>query len=190
MTVPRSSQPTRKRILENAYGLFYRRGFVRVGVDEVAEASGVTKRTLYSHFESKDALLAAVLEFQHELALARVRRWTEELPDGAGAMIDRLFADLDHWAAKPRFEGSGFTRLVMELADLPGHPARKIARRHKAALEDWLVGEFARRKVRDARRAARETRLLLEGAMALMLIHGDRSYGASAAQAAKRLIAS
>ncbi len=35
----------------------------------------------------------------------------------------------------------------MELADLPGHPARAIARRHKAALEDWPAGEFERRGV-------------------------------------------
>ena len=187
--MPRSSDDTRKRILEAAYGLFYAKGFVRVGVDEVAAASGFTKRTLYSHFASKDALLAAVLEFHHGLALERIRAWADRLPGGVETMIDGLFSDLAHWAAKPRWEGSGFTRLVMELADLPGHPARAIARRHKAALEEWLAGELAKRRVPHAADAARQVMLLTEGAMALMLIHGDRRYAETAAQAAKRLVA-
>jgi hypothetical protein len=38
----------------------------------------------------------------------------------------------------------------------------------------------------DKRVRARELMLLMEGAMALMLIHGDRAYGAAAARAAKR----
>jgi hypothetical protein len=36
----------------------------------------------------------------------------------------------------------GFTRLVIELADLPGHPARLIARRHKAMLETQLADSW------------------------------------------------
>jgi hypothetical protein len=41
---------------------------------------------------------------------------------------------LSGWASStPRWSGSGFTRLVVELADLPGHPARAIARRSARA---------------------------------------------------------
>ncbi len=47
-------------------------------------------------------------------------------------MIDGLFSELAVWADKPLWAGSGLTRLVIELADLPGHPARLIARRHKS----------------------------------------------------------
>jgi AcrR family transcriptional regulator len=56
--MPRSRDKTRLRILHAAYGLFRQRGFTRVNVDEIAVAADVAKRTLYSHFESKDALLA------------------------------------------------------------------------------------------------------------------------------------
>ena len=55
----RSSDATRRRILDAAYELFYRKGFSRVGVDEIAELAGITKRSLYYHFESKDELLVA-----------------------------------------------------------------------------------------------------------------------------------
>jgi AcrR family transcriptional regulator len=43
----RSSDQTSHGILEAAYKLFRRRGFFRVGMDEIAVAAGVTKRTLY-----------------------------------------------------------------------------------------------------------------------------------------------
>jgi len=184
----KSADATRRRILESAYELFYRKGFVRVGVDAVAAAAGVTKHTLYYHYRSKDALLAAVLEFHHELALARIGRWSERLSGRPGPMLDALFADLAHWAARPRWAGAGFTRLVMELADLPGHPARAIARRHKAAIERWLAGELAGRGVRGPADRAREVMLLLEGCLSLILIHGDRGYARQAASAAKRLV--
>ena len=49
--MPPSRQPTRRRILDAAYELFRARGYVRVSVDEIAAASDITKRTLYSHFE-------------------------------------------------------------------------------------------------------------------------------------------
>jgi len=185
----RTAAATRRRIIETAYELFYRKGFARVGVDMVAERAGLTKRTLYYHFRSKDALLAAVLEFHHEMALARIQRWSGRLSGDVEAMIDALFGDLADWAARPRWAGAGFTRLVMELADLPGHPARAIARRHKAAVEQWLASELARRGVTDAAERARDVALLLEGSMTLLLIHGDRAYAEAAARAAKRLVA-
>src|SRR5215510_4643986 len=50
--MPRSAAATRARILETAYELFYRQGFARVGVDRIAASAGITKRTLYAHFES------------------------------------------------------------------------------------------------------------------------------------------
>jgi AcrR family transcriptional regulator len=182
------SDDTRRRILDAAYELFYQKGFVRVGVDLVAAEAGVTKRTLYYHFASKDALLAAMLAVQHEAALARIRGWGGKLPRAVGPMLDRLFGDLADWAAKPRWQGAGFTRLVMELADLPGHPARAMARRHKAAIENWLAGELARRGLKHAAERARQIALLLEGSMALILIHGDRAYAETAARAAKKLV--
>lgn len=180
---------TRQRILDAAYELFYRRGYSRVGVDAVAARAGITKRTLYNHFDSKDALLAAVLERQHAMALERIAHWAQRLPRGRGAMLDRLFGDLAGWAAEPRWSGAGFTRLVMELADLPGHPARAIARRHKSAIESRLADEFTRRNVAEPLERARQTMILLEGCQAMMLIQGKRGYAESAARAARQLFA-
>ncbi len=157
-------------------------------MDEIAAATKVTKRTLYYHFESKDQLLGAVLEAQHELALAAFRTFGDRLSGSPEAIIDEFFRQLAVWSDTPRWAGSGFTRLVIELADLPGHPARVIARRHKAQLEAHLAELLARAGFARPRDLAREIWLLSEGAISLMLVHGNRGYAAAAARAAKRLL--
>lgn len=179
----RSAAATRVKILESAYGLFFERGYFRVGVDEIAAAAGITKRTLYSHFNSKDALIGAVLQQQHERAQATIERWANSLSTASPAAIDRLFGELSQWAAKPRWAGAGFTRIAMELADLRGHPARVIALKHKQAVEDRLAQTLG------SRQSAMELMLLLEGTMAMLIISGDRRYADAAAAAAKQLIA-
>jgi AcrR family transcriptional regulator len=137
--MPRSRIRTREQIVQGAYALFYRQGFARVTMDEIAKRANVTKRTLYAHFDSKDTLLGEVLQHHHELALARIETWAGNLDLSDPSSIDRLFADIASWSSGRRWSGAGFTRLAMELADLPGHPARKIARRHKAAVESRLA---------------------------------------------------
>ena len=60
----RNAVATRKKILNAAYRLLYRRGFARVSMDDIAESARITKRSLYYHFKSKDQLVEAVLEDQ------------------------------------------------------------------------------------------------------------------------------
>jgi len=186
--MPRAADVTRRRILDAAYVQFYRKGFARVSVDEIAAAAKITKRTLYYHFESKDELLAAVLDAQHGLALATFRGWTDKLTGNANQIVDVMFTELAIWSAKPRWSGSGFTRLAMELADLPGHPARAAARTHKTMVEAHLAEVLRKVGVPACKQRAREIYLLLEGATCLILIHGDRGYANAAAEAARKLL--
>jgi AcrR family transcriptional regulator len=185
----RKQDQTRQRIVEAAYESFWRSGFARTSVDGIAERAALTKRTLYSYFRSKDDLLAAVLLHYDALAMARLRHIEAQFPAHRDGMIDSFFGQLAGWAsAAPRWTGSGLTRLVVELADLPGHPARAIARRAKATTERWLAGQLRKVRVAQPEARARDVMLLTEGAMTLMLIHGDRSYIDAAAEAAKRLV--
>lgn len=186
--MPKDASATREQILKAAYALFRRKGFTRVSMDEIAAAARITKKTLYYHFKSKDALFGSMFEQHHELALAAFRTFGDRMQGNAAQMIDAMFSDLAEWAARPKWPGSGFTRIAVELADLPGHPARTIAKRHKAILEECLGDLLTKAKVPAARDRAREIWLLSEGAISLILISGDRKYAAAAATAAKRLI--
>jgi AcrR family transcriptional regulator len=89
--MPRSADLTRKRILEGAYKLFRRRGYSRVTMDDIAAEARLTKRTLYHHFNSKDQLLASVLDAQHHLALHAFRTFGDRLSGSAEAIVDGMF---------------------------------------------------------------------------------------------------
>lgn len=188
--MPRSREQTRACILDGAYKLFRRRGYSRVSMDDIAAEAGFTKRTLYHHFESKDQLLADVLATQHTLAVQAFKTFGDKLSGSPEAIVEGMFRELAVWADRPRWAGSGFTRLVIELADLPGHPARLIARRHKARLERCFSELLERSGVRRAEELARAIWLLSEGAVSLILVHGDHGYSAAASKAATTLVRS
>src|ERR1041384_3049703 len=185
--MPRSREPTRRRILDAAYLLFRARGYARVSVEEIAAAAAVTKRTLYRHFESKDVIVEEILEAQHRLALT-TSRTLSHFSKTADELVDVLFSEIAAWSATSRWAGSGFTRVVIELADLPGHPARAIARQHKAMLEAHVANQLTRLKITAPVERARQIWLLAEGAMVSMLIHQDPRYGELAARTAKLLL--
>jgi AcrR family transcriptional regulator len=185
--MPRLTDPEQV-ILTSAYRLFHRHGFNRVSMDEIAAAARVTKRTLYYHFRSKDDLIAAALERQHDLALATFRTWTDRIRGKPETIVASLFDELQKWASQRDFFGSGFTRVAIELAEMPGHPARAIARRHKTMVEGLLAELFLKAGIRPARQRARQIYTLLEGATALMLVHGDKDYGSAAAEATKTIL--
>lgn len=185
----RSSSDTRQRIVAAAYRLFYREGFQRAGVDEVAAEAGVTKRTLYNHFPSKDDLFAAVLTARARLSEDQIRLWQPNAPADAAGLIRHLFDGLRKWATSPRWRGSGFTRAAIELAWAPGHPARIVASNHKKKVEALLAAALAEAGSHDATALARQLTLLIEGAMALRLLHGEDGYLDAAETAALALAA-
>ena len=57
-----AGEATRERILGAARLLFGERGYEHTSIEEVLDASGVTRGALYHHFPSKTALFDAVLE--------------------------------------------------------------------------------------------------------------------------------
>lgn len=144
----RKTGQIRQRIVDAAYECFWRSGFTRTSIDGIADRAKLTKRTIYSYYRSKDDLLAAVLGHYSELAGKRLRHIGDQMPADPNEMIESFFDQLAKWAAAtPRRPGSGFTKLVIELAHLPGHPARIIARRHKAATEAWLAERLSNVRV-------------------------------------------
>jgi AcrR family transcriptional regulator len=180
--------PTRERILRAAHSLFLQRGYGRISVDLIANAAGVTKRTLYHYFRSKDDLLADVVGIQSTLSAVRLRQRQKQMPMDVAGFIDEIFGDVTQSAAMTDWVGVGFTKIALEMTHLPGHPARTLARRHKEEMEAWLSDALQARRVRDSAGTARDVMLLLEGCLVLTLIHGDRTYAERAADTARLLM--
>jgi AcrR family transcriptional regulator len=176
--------PTRERIVSAANKLFYSDGIRGVSVDAVAAKAGVTKRTLYYHFSSKDELVAAYLAGRDQPNLVLFQRWFAETTGGLPAKIEGIFQNLARSARHPKWKGCGFLRTSAELANMPGHPAMKIGAAHKKKFEDWLRITFEAEGIAQASRLARQIVLLLDGSFAVVLLHRDPSYMETAGEAA------
>lgn len=69
-----SGRATRERLLRAAVELIAERGYAATGVDAVCRRAGVAKTALYWHFESKEGLLAAVVERAGNTWIDEIRR--------------------------------------------------------------------------------------------------------------------
>lgn len=101
-----------------------------------------------------------------------------------------MFVALASHAAQPKWRGCGFTRAAVELAGQPGHPAVLMAADHKRRFEAWLAEELRSSGAGDPETLAQQVMLLLEGAIALMLVHRDVTYARVAGEAAATLVSS
>ncbi|WP_250027569.1 TetR/AcrR family transcriptional regulator [Paractinoplanes maris] len=164
---------TRDRLLDAAADLFYREG-VNVGVEALTKAAGVSKRSMYQLFGSKDEVLAASLErlapgFDASL-----------LPDGEdGTPRERIlhvFRVIEEVATQPGFYGCPFLATSVEIKDA-GHPARAVALRHK----DGLAGFFRREAVAggaaDPDQLAQQLVMTFDGASSWAVMHNEGVHG-------------
>jgi AcrR family transcriptional regulator len=186
--MPTPSASTRDRIVNAASKLFYEEGIRSVSVDAVAEKAGVTKRTLYYHFRSKDDLVAAYLSARDQPNLALFERWFTETDGNVAAKVRGIFRKLATSARHRKWKGCGFLRTSAELANMPGHPAIRIGAAHKKKFEAWVCQMFDNERIASAPQLARQVLLLLDGSFAVVLLHRDPSYMETAGEAAFSLV--
>lgn len=168
-----------ERILETADRLFYRQGIRVVGVDTVAAEIGISKRTLYNYFPSKDDLIVAYLS-----------RRLRPIEVSEGPPAEQILEDFDRLERAMRSEGyrgCPFMNAVAELAD-PGHAAHRIAVAHKAKRRDLFRKLLIQLHVSNPDGLATQLMILGEGAVAQALVHGDPKMARAAREAARVLL--
>jgi AcrR family transcriptional regulator len=154
--------PGARRILEVASELFYEHGIHAVGVDTIAAASGVTKRTLYDRFGSKDELVAAYLRVRDERWRGVVTAAVEAADGPLGRML-APFDVLEGWVADAG-RGCAFVNAFAELDD-PGHPGRAVIADEKRWLRELFEAELRTTGIGDVDDLALHLLVLHEGAL-------------------------
>ncbi|WP_421995771.1 TetR/AcrR family transcriptional regulator [Reyranella sp.] len=170
----------RERILATADRLFYEQGIRAVGVDTVAAEIGISKRTLYNYFPSKDELIVAYLSRRLKPAPA------SDLPPAVQILGN--FDRLERTFAEGVFRGCPFVNAVAELKE-PAHAANKLAFAFKEQRRLWFRGLLVRLKVKDPDTLALQLQMLADGAIAAALVRGDPKVAVTAEKAARVLLA-
>jgi AcrR family transcriptional regulator len=170
-----------QRILQTADKLFYHRGIRAVGVDTIAAEAGISKRTLYDYFPSKDELIVAYL-----------RRRCQPVPSSDAPPMEQVlgvFDRLERAFASTGFRGCPFVNAVAELGE-PGHAANAIAIAFKENRRRWFGEMLRRMKVADPKSLAIQLAILVDGAIAAALVFGDPGVARVAKGAARSLLES
>lgn len=159
----RRKAPTAQRILTAASEMFYGEGIRGVGVDAISARAGVTKKTLYEKFGSKDNLIAAYLRARDE----RWRAWIAEVGDrGGGSAKERLlltFDALGEWMDRENQRGCGFVNAAVELPDAD-HPGRAVIAEQKKWMRGYMAGLAEEAGAEDPEDLAERLLILHEGA--------------------------
>jgi AcrR family transcriptional regulator len=177
----------RERILDVADRLFYERGIHAVGVDTVVAESAVAKTTLYSHFRSKDELIAAYLRRRSERWLAFVDDELAAQRGGPARRLLRVFDLLGDWFAEPGFRGCPFINACAEFADAD-HPASVVTRAHRQQLMARFVDLAAEAGAKAPERVAAQLMLLYDAALVSAQIEGGPAPARTARDAAAVLL--
>ncbi|MCT9075066.1 TetR/AcrR family transcriptional regulator [Streptomyces fulvoviolaceus] len=156
--------PGARRALTAASRLFYERGIHAVGVDLIAAEAGVTKKTLYDRFGSKEQIVVEYLADRDERWRAYV---TERLEHAGSGAVERVLAVFDaskSWMDENSSKGCSMVNAHAEISD-PAHPAYAII----AGQKEWMLQLFTDL----APESARTLMLLHEGAL---VAHGLRIF--------------
>ncbi|WP_425831382.1 TetR/AcrR family transcriptional regulator [Streptomyces fractus] len=161
---------TRERLLEAAATLTYREG-VGIGIEALCRAAGVSKRSMYQLFDSKDELLAASLE---ERATAFVAGFLPAADDGRSPRerILYVFGQVESQASEPEYRGCPYLAAQIELKD-QGHPASEVAHQVKGNLTAFFRAEAEQGGASDPDLLARQLSLVFDGASARAGIRAD-----------------
>ncbi|MCG8648219.1 MAG: methyltransferase domain-containing protein [Pirellulales bacterium] len=182
------SGTTRERLIAAARDRFYRYGFRDVGIDQILSDVGISKTAFYKHFNSKDALMLAVMRAQD----CWLRDYFRELIHQDTSLTPRqrllaVFDVVDNIVKLDGFRGCFFVNVSMEFP-LPHDPPHLAAADNKRAILE-LVTELAEQAgAENPHELARELSLLMEGAYVTRHVNNDLEAATVARQVAELII--
>ncbi|WP_240965301.1 TetR/AcrR family transcriptional regulator [Streptomyces zingiberis] len=178
--------PAALRVLDAAGRLFYERGIHAVGVDLIAAEAGVTKKTLYDRFGSKERIVVDYLTDRDEGWRVLLGRHLRTAGPDPAARVPAVFDASRDWSAEHGAKGCSMVNAHAEISD-PAHPAHAVITGQKRWMLDLFTGlarELAPgRPAESVERLARALMLLHEGAL---VAHGLNVFPAPFEEARRR----
>jgi AcrR family transcriptional regulator len=161
-----------ERLLDVACEMFCRDGIHATGIDRILASAGVSKMTLYAHFGSKDGLLREVLLREGASWRAEFETRIDATGADAAARLAAIPDALRAWFEGGRFYGCAFMNAAAEHSK--GEPwLRAMAADHHRQILDYLGRLTAAAGHAEPAMLARQILLVLDGAIAALMVSGD-----------------
>ncbi|WP_394238506.1 TetR/AcrR family transcriptional regulator [Pseudomonas anguilliseptica] len=160
---------TSDTITESALRLFYRQGYHASGVEQLSQVAGVTKKTLYRHFSSKEHLVEAALQLRDAEFMRKIREAVGTVSDPLRplAYIEFIAA----WVQEPDFHGCAFINASAEYSGQTDQP-HILAKLHKQQVLAYLKDICRDAKLKQPFLVARQLFLIGEGLIVTCQVNG------------------
>ena len=161
-----------EKILRTTRRLFCRVGIHATGIARIIEESGVSRRSLYTHYGSKENLLKAVFEAEADMWF----RWFDlDLPTMECSPFDRILALFDlmqDWFGSEDFFGCVFINAVAEHEKSNGW-IQEIANGHREKINARLQAMVAESGARNPEIVTEKLSLLIDGTIVTAMVTGN-----------------
>ena len=141
----RKRQQTRRELIGAAMRLFDEKGYEQTTVAEIASAAGVSTKTFFNYFASKDEVLFPHLSRRIDTAVALI-----EQREPGDQMADVLLAAMQHMLADALTEEVDGGLAAMRLPMIMSVPAVQAATLHRYFLAETQLARALHRAYPDA----------------------------------------
>ncbi len=179
-------QSRRDHLMTVARDLFMEHGFHGTGIDKILGVAGVSKKTLYTHFRSKDELILAVLKEHDGSFRNHFMRQVEQTSSDPRTRLMAVFDVAEAWFETPSFYGCVFINAVGEYSKADT-PIRNACRDFKQQMTDYIVRLAKETGAADPTSLGNQLSLLLEGAIVTAQV-SDREIAIDSARSAAAIL--
>lgn len=182
-----AKETKRDEIVRHAYRIFYEHGFHATGVDRLFEDTGISKRTVYKYFRSKEALISAAVDYYNQKTFQAMG---EEIEKRGKTPRDKILAIFD--IRREILENGDFTGCFAINAKLEYEGKNKeieaACANFAKGVENVLEQLCAAAGVKNPQPLARQLMILVQGTIVYGQSSRDASVAASAKDMAKMLL--
>lgn len=154
----------REQLISTSMTLFYENGFHATGIDKILDRAGVSKKTLYQHFRSKDELIYAALRHYDSVFRNRFMKDIEASGETAIERLHGIFDTAERYFKKDVFFGCLCSNAIAEYS-AKDSVVRDIANQCATLVKEYFAQLAEEARLKNPEKLADELYLLLRGAV-------------------------
>ena len=177
----------RAQLVNTAIELFHEHGYHATGVDKIIEKAGVSKKTLYTYFRSKEELLIAALLHYDGVFRNNFMRQVDLLAKTPQERLLAIFDVAESWFSQKRFFGCMFINVIGEYSQ-EDSPIRDICKQFKRLMRNYIRDLCIQAGAEEPDVLADRLALIFEGAVVTSQVSQEPEAAKTAKDIARSLV--